>query len=174
MINRMQNQSYLLILILFCALALSACGFQPLYGRGSAAQDQTVKAQLSSIQINTIQNREGQFLRNKLIDRLHIDGYPQNPRYILELTTIDTEKDRLDITKSANTTRLQVRLRTKMKLIDAETEQVLITQRLTAVNSYNVLESQFTTRVSERNAIDNALRDLAEQAKRHLALYFKK
>ena len=112
-------------------------------------------------------------LRNLLIDRFYTHGYPSNPRYRLQASGIDERRNDLDRTKTADATRRQIRLRVSFDLIDTDTGESIMHRNVTAVSSYNILESQFTTRVSERDAHDNAVQDLAEQIERHLALHFK-
>jgi LPS-assembly lipoprotein len=50
----------------------------------------------------------------------------------------------------------------------------VLSRTLLASTSYNVLSSQFTTRVSEDDARLNALNDLARQAEQQIVLYFER
>jgi len=59
-----------------------------------------------------------------------------------------------------------------MTLTNKATNEQLLKRDLTVVTSYNILNSQFTTHVSETNARENALEDLARQIETQLALYF--
>lgn len=160
------------VLLLALLLALPACGFTPLYGNGGAAQHEDVRAQLGSIHIASIPNREGQYLRNLLIDRLYSGGRPESPAYTLTIATIQETRTDLDITKSSNATRAQLRLNTHMTLTEQATGRKVLERPLSAITSYNILQSQFTTRVSEQNTRENALEELARQAELQLALYF--
>lgn len=153
-------------------LLLSACGFTPMYGAsGTTRQVQTA---LNDIYVEIIPDREGQYLRNRLIDRFHGAGTPQSPRYRLSLAPLTERRTDLDITKTANTTRAQLRLGTKMTLRDTASGAVLLTRDLTSTASYNVLASQFTTQVSEENTRLNVLDDLARQAEQQIVLYLKR
>ena len=163
------------ILVLCTALiglsTLTACGFTPIYGK--SANSESVRSTLAQIDIALIPDRDGQMLRNLLMDRFYTHGYPSNPRYRLQASRIDERRNDLDRTKTADATRRQIRLRVSFDLIDTDTGENVMHRNVTAVSSYNILESQFTTRVSERDAHDNAVQDLAEQIERHLALHFK-
>lgn len=159
----------LLLLATICTLA--ACGFRPLYGTHSATQNTAVTATLSQIAIATIPDRSGQYLRNALIDRFYKTGRPADPLYTLRLTPLRETITDLDITKSSTATRAQLRLDTVMTLTDRE-DNIIMTRNLTAITSYNILQSRFTTRVSEQATRDSALDDLATQIERHLALHF--
>ena len=156
-------------LFLSALLFLSACGFSPLYGTHG---DNAVKYHFASVFIGNIPDHEGLYLRNALIDRLYSHGRPAAPQYRLEIAKITTLKQDLDITKSSSATRAQLRLSTKITLYDAKTEEVLLNRNLLAMTSYNILQSQFTTRVSEDDAQRSALDDLARQIEQQLALYF--
>lgn len=152
----------------------SGCGFTPVHGKYSGSGNASVQNSLSGISIGNIPDREGQFLRNALMDRFYTDGRPVNPAYRLEIDKIDQTKTDLDITKNSDATRAQLRLRSQMKLYDTRTNNLILQRQLSAVTSYNILQSQFTTRVSEQNARENALSDLADQIERQLSLHFKR
>ena len=63
---------------------------------------------------------------------------------------------------------------TKMTLSDYETREVLLERNIHALSSYNILGSEFATRVSEQNTRENVLNDLARQIENHTVLYFKR
>src|SRR6218665_604235 len=66
-------------------LGLAACGFEPMYGSSSSTAQTSVKASYADVEIANIPNREGQYLRTALIDRLYIQGRPADARYTLEI-----------------------------------------------------------------------------------------
>ncbi len=163
-------------------LLLSGCGFQPVYGTHRAAPSvagaipsqipsQTTARALSQIDIAIIPDRAGQMLRNDLIDRLYRGGYPANPVATLHIRKLEERKTELDLTKSSEATRAQLRISTKMKLIDSA-GQILLDRDLSTITSYNVLGSEFATRVSEEDARQNAIHDLARQVELNLSLYY--
>ena len=160
------------LLIPLSLLTLVACGFQPLYG--TDAEQAGVAAQLADVSIDNIPDREGQALRNALIDRFYRHGRPASPRYALHVQPLRERLSDLDITKSSDATRGQLRLETVMTLKDAATDAPLLRRELVAITSYNILSSHFTTRVSEENARQNATDDLARQIETQLALYFRR
>ncbi|MCB9988108.1 MAG: hypothetical protein H6868_02100 [Rhodospirillales bacterium] len=151
---------------------LSACGFSPMYGSHSAMESAAVSGQMDRIYIDNIKDRSGQFLRNALIDRFYKSGRPADPLYTLEIKPVEERITDLDITKTSDATRAQLRLDTEMTLVDKTTGETLLKRELMAMTSFNILEGRFTTRVSERNARENALNDLARQIELQLALYF--
>lgn len=134
----------------------------------------SVKTQLDQVDIAIIPDRSGQFLRNELIDRFYHDGYPTNPKYKLTIEPIrETIRD-FDITLESEATRQQIQLNTKMLLVDLETNETVLNRSLIAITSNNILESEFSTLITEQSARDAALNDLARQIERQLALYFSK
>lgn len=163
------------ILLLF-VIALSACGFTPVYynhGTGSTHQSGASNG-LNQIDIAIIPDREGQFLRNALIDRFYRNGYPTAPRYNLRATPINEKITDFDITVDSEATRQQLVLSTNITLIDLKTNRAVLTRTLTATTSNNVLESEFSTIVTEQSAREAALNDLARQIERQLAIFLSK
>ncbi len=156
-------------------LLLTSCGFEPVYGDlGSKTDATAVEATLSQIAIGNIPNREGQYLRNALIDRFYRHARPANAAYGLTVGRIEERLTDLDITKSSDATRGQLRLSTTMTLNDRKTGKEVLTHKLRSITSYNILGSEFTNRVSEENARQNALDDLARQIELQLSLYFQR
>lgn len=164
----------LLPLALAVLLSLSGCGFEPMYATPPAGTGTDAKAGLQDVYVANIPDRTGQYLRNDLIDRFYQHGRPDHPAYTLHIEKLTETLTDLDITKNSTATRAQLRLNTRMTLKDNATGNLLLDRRLVAITSYNVLQSQFTTRVSEENARTNAIDDLARQIESQLALYFRR
>lgn len=166
----MRNKHFLVLAV---CLLVSACGFEPMYGT-SSKQDIALKQEFAQVQIENIPNREGQFLKNALIDRFYSKSRPINPRYVLSIGNIHESTYDLDITVNSDSTRSQLTLKTKMFLKDTETGETLIDRNISASSSYNIVDSEFATRVSEQNTRENALNDLARQVELQVALYLKR
>lgn len=166
----------LLMSVVACVLCVG-CGFQPMYGSYGALTGQeqgAIQEQLTQIEISNIPDREGQYLRNVLIDRFYKSGRPVNPRYILNVSEINEKTYDLDITVSSDATRAQLTLSSSMQLVDSENKEVVLTRGLRASASYNILESKFATRVSEQKTRENALDELARQIELQIALYLSR
>lgn len=159
--------------VLSSFLVLGACGFQPLYGVGSE-DARSVTEGLNHISIQNIPDREGQYLRNALIDRFYKAGRPTEIDYILTVSPIRETKRDLDITIESDTTREQLRLDARMILTSKETGDVVMDRKLYALSSFNVLSNEYSTRVSENSSREQALDDLARQIELQIALYMKK
>jgi len=154
-------------------LFLTACGFHPVYGVNKYTPI-GAETKFQQINIGNIPDREGQYLRNALIDRLYRDNRPEAPAYNLTVTPLRETQRNLDITIDSDTTRAQLRIETKMQLIDKNTKEILINRNLNSTASYNVLSSEFTNRVSEQSTRENIIDDLARQIEMQISLYFKK
>ena len=96
----MRKSSFLLAMVLSLTL-ITGCGFSPVYGKKSLGGD-AVPAALRTIEVETIPDREGQFLRNELIDRFYLSGAPINPAYKLYIEPINENRSELDITVAAD------------------------------------------------------------------------
>lgn len=168
-------------LICLTVLFLAACGFQPMYGSHSPAAAPSSsgggaapEAGLDQIEVGIIPDAEGVFLRNALIDRFYRSGYPANPAYTLNVSKVEQSRSDYDITRESEATRRQLSLTTSLQLVDNATGQTVLSRPLKVVSSYDVIGSQFTTRVAEQDALEAALTDLARQIELQLALFFNR
>ena len=158
--------SYVLLLTSYIFF-LSACGFSPVYKKSSG-----VTSQMQSITVDVIPNREGQYLRNELIDILNTGDTPSNPRYTLMIDQIREQQVNLDITRTSNATRTQLRLSSTLRLKDNQTGDIVLARPLQVLTSTNILASEFANRVSQTDARFNALDTMADQIRRIVALHF--
>ncbi len=156
-------------------VSLPACGFQPLYvDQNASGVSKSNIVPFSEISIANIPDREGQYLRNQLVDMIYMDGYPQNPQFNLTIRQLNEQITRLGIQKDATATRAQMRLTAEMQLNDLTDGTILLTRNLIATNSFNILDSQYTTNVSTDYARNRALDELARQVTTQLSLYFQR
>lgn len=160
------------VLIATCNIPLSSCGFSPVYATSGKTSQTSAKSALSNIDIAIIPNREGQFLRNALMDRFYTNGIPAQAPYSLQIAEIKENIYDFDITIDSEATRRQMRLSTKMTIIDNQTKEKVLTRDIISVASHNVLNSEFSTLVTEQNTRENVLNDLARQIERQTALFF--
>lgn len=157
---------FLHAILLSATLLISACGFHPLYTKVENAEGQSV---LDDVWIETINGSNGVILRNYLLDSFYSDGYPEQARYILKTTLTEYVRD-VDIQKNDTTTRAQMVIRAVYELRDRTTNQVLESNQVRAVSGYNILLSSYTTLVSQNDARDRALRDIADKIQTRVAL----
>ena len=153
--------------IVFLLVTLSACGFQPLYKKHTVEN-------LPNIEVANIQNREGQALRNILIDNLYTEGRPPDARYVLHIERMKERTVKLGIRKDATATRTQLQLSLTMVLEDRETGETVLKRSLRAINSYNILDNQYATYVAEEDARKRAMTEISDAIAREITLYFSR
>ena len=154
----------------FCFLIVSACGFTPVYSPDSRST--IVQSSISSITIDTIPDREGQLVRNHLIDRLLKDGYVASPQYRLVVSPIQESIVGIGIDKDDEASRAQLRESASFRLIRLSDNSTVLDHTVRSVSSYNILSGQFTTFVTQQDAREQALRDLSDKIVTRLELYF--
>ncbi len=152
------------------ALTISACGFQPLYGRGDGQALSTVE-HMAAIRIEPLPDRIGQQMHNLLRDRLNPVGQPRTPGYRLDVRLRETRQE-LGIRKDETATRANLVLSASFKLTELSSSRVLLRGNTSSVNSYNILTSQFATSFSESDARGRALRELSDDIRTRLGIYF--
>ncbi len=157
-------------LLLGVAVALSACGFKPLYGR-SEAQALSPVDHMAAIRIAPLQDRIGQQMHNLLRDRLNPYGQPRDPVYRLNVAISEVRQE-LGIRKDETATRANLILSARFTLREIESDRVLFKGRTSSVNSFNILASQFATDFSEADARERALREISDNIRVRLGIYF--
>ena len=154
-------------------LAVSACGFRPLYGPAAGGDaDPGVVAELAAIEIDLGQDRLDQVVYSDLLDRISPFGPPATPRYRLDLT-LRQSKQGVALERDATVSRFNLTLVAEYALLDTETGDTLTAGSVRAVAAYNVLRSELANVVAERDARDRAARDVADEIKARLAVYFR-
>jgi LPS-assembly lipoprotein len=163
--------------LLFATLGtLTACGLRPLYGSdegtpAAGAAEGGVRGDLAAIKIATIAERGGQVLRNALLDHLTPEGEPRQPLYHLVVARSETEETplrRLD-----EVAMLQI-LRVSASWTLRDLSGATLTQGTSrTVARFDLTRSQPATDVARENARERASRDLAEDIRTKLALYFR-
>jgi LPS-assembly lipoprotein len=154
---------------LVAAFLISACGFRPLYGNiNTLAGDST---SLDNITIDQVvpNSESGLNLKNALIDRFYHHGYPANPQYVLKITLIEAARN-IIIQKDDTTTRSQLVMNATYEMDNRETRQMVDHGVIRAVGAYNVLESQYTTLVTQDSARQAAIRELADKIELRMAV----
>lgn len=153
-------------------LTLTSCGFQPLHGKNYTGHQSSVASQalFSNIRIANIPNRSGQYLRNQMIDALYNRGQIENPKYELRIQNLSEQITRLGIRRDASSTRAQMRISATLDLYNLNAQKSVLTRDIRATNSFNILDSQFSTQVSEQYARERALDDIARQVITEISL----
>jgi len=157
---------------IFCAMLpvfffLSACGFSPIYG-AQTPSGSTAEA-LNQIAIDNIPDRNGQMLRNHLIDRFYGKGRPANPLYRLTVNVTQTLQD-LGIQANATSTRTLLDMTASYTLNDAQGKTVLF-GTAHSVTNFNRLSDQYGSLVASEYAQQRALNEVSEQIVNRVSLF---
>jgi len=151
------------------ALALSGCGFRPLYGTmGANPAGQRIFA---SIYVEPIAHeRVGYDLRNRLIDLLRGPARAQDAAYRLEVTITET-REGVALQNDATITRYDLAFTAKYKLTD--TKLNVITQgQETTLESFDVAQSPYASLTGQQEAEKRAAEDIAEHIQIDLGVHF--
>jgi len=159
--------------IVFFLITATSCGFQPMYASNSVLNKKS-SAEIPDIYIGNIPDKQGQFLRNLLIDKYYSEGRPTSYDYELEFSPISKKTIEMGIQKDATATRIMVELSVQMKLIkktDAEKKAVL-EREVKSVGAHNLLTNQYTSLISSEDIIEDLLKEMSEDIVTEINLYF--
>ncbi|HYD19449.1 MAG TPA: LPS assembly lipoprotein LptE [Patescibacteria group bacterium] len=159
--------------VILLALLVAGCGFKPMYGEHAGRFD-AADARESGIEVANIPDRDGQYLRNQLIDRLNLKGRPGNAPYLLTVSPLRTELTNLGIRKDATATRAMLQTSATMTLTERATGQVVLTRDVKAVGGYNQLDNQFATLVSKSSVLSHMLEEMADTITTEIGLFFNR
>lgn len=149
-------------------LTLSACGFQPMYGGSSGG---AVTANLGQVEIARINDRNGQVLRNALERRFERSKNAQKKLYLLTITLQETI-DEIGLSKDSFATRADMILSATFSLTADKT--ALLGGTSEGIASYNILDQQYATVVSEKDARNRAIEQIADDITRRISAYFSR
>ena len=146
--------------ILLAPLALAACGFTPIYGRGSAAE-----ALRGKIAFNPVESRLTFEFYEELENRL---GRPETPLFQLDVQ-LDVTSKGLAITIDNAITRYNLTAIASFTLTRIADEKLVLQDRLRAFTAYSATASAYATFVSERDANRRLAVSLADQITTRIA-----
>jgi len=158
-------------LALGLAAATAGCGFQPLYGQRD--NETSVSTDLAAVRVDPLRDRVGQQMHNFLRDRLNPDGQPVAPSYRLRVLLSESRRE-LGVRRDETATRANLRMTANFSLLDYNGGGELLSGRSTSTTSYDILDNPFASTVSEDDARQRALREVADEIQARLALYFAK
>lgn len=163
---RWRRQIWATAVVVVAALVVTGCGFRPLYGTSGGAGG---APELAAVAVKPIPDRIGQQLHNKLVVLLEADHPPARPRYSLTvLLSEGTQK--LAVQRNELATRANYQLSARFSL--TEGTKSLYTSLRTAISSYNILESDFSTLTAATDAKNRAVDEIADAIRTGLAIYF--
>jgi len=161
------------VLLVGAALALGGCGFHPLYARhGRSGFD----ADLASIKVNTIADRQGQLLAIALRDALNPRGARVETRYTLDVLLTASHQD-IGLRPDGTASRSEITMTANFVLREANkpAEGSVVLQGTThSVSSYDVLNDNYATVVARHNAEERNVHEIGDDILTRLELYVSK
>ncbi len=151
------------------AAALSGCGFTPLYGERSMTAAPAVNEALTQVMIRPLPDRQGQKLRQVLREQLQPRGVASSPPYDLEVY-LTSRVEEIGVRRDATSSRANYILVANFNLNEGANR--LLSDRVQAIISYNILDEQYATVASQADAETRAIRRVGEEIKTRLAVYF--
>jgi LPS-assembly lipoprotein len=151
------------------ALALSGCGFQPLYG-GFTAGGQRLSEVMAGVDVVPIPGRVGQKLRNELIFVNTGGGAGAPSRYRLEIAIKESVTDQL-VQITGDATGQVFQLDATFQLIDSASGKVLLQGKAISRAPYNRFQEIFANVRARYDAENRAARTVSESIKTQVAAF---
>lgn len=152
------------------ALALSACGLQPMYaggGNGAVAQG------LAAVEVPPIQGKAGWLIRNALQDRLGANGVSGSAaRYRLDVR-LDDRLESLGLLSNDTIGRERRTLRARYQLVDLASGDIMLDATAGSDAGIDVVGSEYATIAAENTALENLAQEVADQIVTKLALQIR-
>src|SRR5436309_1825867 len=146
------------------------CGWEPLYGD---IETGPASAELRAIKVDPISERIGQRLAIALRNSLNPTGEPTTPRYRLS-TTITTYLGNLGIQSQGLATLGQLDAYATYKLVDLQSNAVLLTNTVHVANSFDLNPNQYSTIVGEDDARNRTVAELDQEIVARLTLFLQR
>ena len=141
---------YLLILPF---LALTACGFTPVYGTNGSAS-----VLLNSVLVQEPKNREGYLLTKQIEKRL---GRATDPRFNLGVT-VTTSETALNVDSTGNINRYNVLGLVEYTLRDTQTGQIAASGRVNSFTGYSASGTTVSAQAAKEDAQERLMIILAD------------
>jgi LPS-assembly lipoprotein len=154
-------------------LALSACGWQPLYGKVNTADGAVggnAAPKLASVHILPIADRTGQNLYNELRDRINPAGSPADPQFDLVIH-LQERTEQLLILQDQTASRTNLTLNASFQLYQRGNATPVLQGTSRTTTSYDLLNDEFATIQSTNEARRRGASSLADDIATQLAVF---
>lgn len=160
----------LLTLALGPPLALSGCGWAPLYGEPTSGP---ASEELRAIHVDPISERIGQRLKIALRNSLNPTGEPTPERYRLQ-TTLSTSLTNLGIQSEGLASLGKLDVYATYNLIDSKSHKTLLVNTVHVANTFNLNPNQYSTVVGEDDTAVRSAGELNQEIVTRLALFMER
>jgi LPS-assembly lipoprotein len=149
-------------------LALSACGFQPLYA--TRDDGSSVSQQLAEVNVSPQTDRVGQLVRNEIVRSTRPAGTQAEDRFYLKFEARSNSQTLIDTADTVHR-RLAYNLSTNFRLIDASTNKVIFSGRAFSRVPYDRLDASFSNVQARVNAEEQAAKQVGQEMRTRLAAF---
>ena len=158
--------------LIAAALALSGCGFRPLYATNDSAPANSpqVTEALNAVVIAPIADRDGVRLRQALRERMQPEGLTKSPRYALSVQLVSQVQE-LGVRRDATASHANLIYTARFSL--TEGGRRIYGDTVQSIVSYNILDDQYATVTAVGNAGERAIRQVGDEIKMRLAIFFE-
>jgi len=156
----MSGRRFAAVLVLSLTFGLSACGFTPMYGAGSAARG------LEDVRIETGEERIDFLLQEALLDTM---GARAATGPLTLRTQSTTNVLGLGIGAEAIAVRYAVQLRVSYEVVNSGSGNVVFTGQVSTEASYNASNEAYATQAARLDAEERAAGEVAERITMQLA-----
>ena len=151
-------------------LAVSGCGFHPLYGAKNGTSDQAIHDQFAKVHISPIDDRIGQILYNDLQERMRTASAEVKPIYRLQVL-LQQNMTGINYQKNATASGGEMTVDANWQLLDYQSGKRLAYGHFSSIDSVNYLGPRYDSVASEQNSTDQALRDISDMITDRIAVY---
>ena len=148
---------------------LAGCGFSPLYGKHGTASAPEVMDALATVSIRSLPDRQGMKLRQILRQTMQPTGLTR-AAYDLDVNFAQRVEE-LGIRPDATSSRANMVLSANFSLYEGG--QRVFGDHVQSIVSYNILDDQYATVASQADAENRGIKQLGEEIKTRLAVYFR-
>lgn len=160
--------------VLAVLLALSGCGYRPLYATDESGM--SIATELSNIAVQETGTRIGQQIRNRLISTMRPAGQEGQDHYRLVLMPVLADANQasqalLNVNGQRGIIRSQVRLNVSFDLYDQRTGKVVKSGKSFSNVGYDFLYEPVADRQAKANATERAVLEVSTDIRTRLAAY---
>ena len=157
-------------IVLALVLALSGCGWRPLY---ADPQSGPANAALRAVRVDPIPDRVGQRLELALRDAFNPSGEPTPARYRLA-TALSYTLSNVGLISQGTATIGRVDLVATYRLIDLKDGAGLLTETVHSQNSFALNPNQYSTIVAENDSATRCVVEIKEEIVTRLTLFLER
>lgn len=161
-------------------IALTSCGFEPLYVEKTAGEDlwyynneykTDIVQEMAQIKVEGATDRIGQMIKNELMDIFNPYGTPKCAKYFLKLAPIEKSTVQQALRDDITATREKVKYSVDYTLWSKEKGQLLKGNSWIYL-SYDLLDNPYSTTMDKKKVEKDGAKILANDISLRLGAYF--